>query len=436
MYQIISYILNGIMMIITATLFSKIILQKKVQVSKNKAIKIIILSSIAIAISTQFLNGVIKTSIHYFIYFITIKKIYNIDYWKAALLSIIYLIILMITESLFIIILLFVIKMSRNNFYTYLPLSPLPNATICIGSILISNFIKKFLRNLLNYKLDNNKKIIILLSTTSLCTFYCFYEAFTNVKIDKDFYINVGIIIVFLIVLFNLVKQLIINSKKTMEYDKLLEFMKNYEEDIENERILRHETKNQLLTIKAKIYDKEKDKDVIKYIDSILDEKIEVSQEHYAKFQYLPANGLKALFYFKTSEAEKKKIKVSINISKRVENSILYNLNTKEFKQLGRLLGIYLDNAIEASEESKEKVIGIEIYLIKENIEIIISNSYEQKEKISINGKSSKGKKRGHGLILANNIINSSSNLEVEKTITEKLYIQKLIIKDNYINKK
>lgn len=431
MYQIISYILSGVMMTITPILFVKIVLKKKLQVPKIEAIAIILIFLILYMFSQYLLVGMIKTIFNCTFHIILIKKLYNIDYWKTIMIIVIYSFLIIIVDALELLSVIYVLNIDKTICYKYIAGSLISNTIVCTVLLLLTIISKKFIRKILNYKLDSNKKLVILLGITLLCILYCFYEAFTNVKIDKDFYINTGIIIVFLMVLFNLAKQLIINSKKTMEYDKLLEFMKNYEEDIENERILRHETKNQLLTIKAKIYDKEKDKDVIKYIDSILDEKIEVSQEHYAKFQYLPANGLKALFYFKTSEAEKKKIKVSINISKRVENSILYNLNTKEFKQLGRLLGIYLDNAIEASEESKEKVIGIEIYLIKENIEIIISNSYEQKEKISINGKSSKGRKRGHGLILANNIINSSNNLEVEKTITEKLYIQKLIIKDN-----
>ena len=208
--------------------------------------------------------------------------------------------------------------------------------------------------------------------------------------------------------------------------------MKIYEKEIELQRTQRHETKNQLLTIKAKIYDKEDKESIVGYIDNILDEKIVVSQEHYAKFQYLPANGIKALFYFKTSEAERKGVKVSINISKRLENSILYNLNATEFNQLGKLIGIYIDNAIEASSTSQKKELGIEIYLISNNVEIIITNSYDDNKKvISNNGKSTKGKNRGHGLLLAKNIIEFSDRFACEKTITNKIYTRKLIIHNN-----
>ena len=41
--------------------------------------------------------------------------------------------------------------------------------------------------------------------------------------------------------------------------------MKEYEAEIEKQRILRHETKNQLLTIKSKIVDKNDEKQTIEY---------------------------------------------------------------------------------------------------------------------------------------------------------------------------
>lgn len=435
MLEIISYIASGLIMTLTPILFVKIILSKNIQVSKLKAIIIIIIFLISYMLSQTYLTGVIKTVSNCIFHVILIKKLYNTNYWKTTLLVIIYVLMLMIFDGLSILSSIYVFNIDPSLFYNNYAGGLALNSIICMIVLIITLFTKQRIKRILNYKLDSNKRLIILLIFTSICMFYSFYLAFSNIKISQDFYINIIIIIVFLIVMFSLIYQLIINSRINLEYDKLLEFMKTYEKEIENQRITRHETKNQLLTIKSKIYDKEKDSKVINYIDSILDEKIEVSQEHYAKFQYLPANGIKALFYFKTGEAEDKGIKVSINISKRVENSLLYTLTTNEFKQLGRLIGIYLDNAIEASKLSKYKVIGIEIYVISDNVEIIISNSYvDNKEKIGTNGKSTKGKNRGHGLLLAKSILNSTNKFESNKTITDKLYIQKLIIKKSTHN--
>ena len=60
----------------------------------------------------------------------------------------------------------------------------------------------------------------------------------------------------------------------------------------------------------------------------------------------------------------------------------LNKLETKDFKDLIRIVGVYLDNAIEASAESNDKKLGIEIYLAKEDIDIIISNTFNNNIKI------------------------------------------------------
>ena len=38
------------------------------------------------------------------------------------------------------------------------------------------------------------------------------------------------------------------------------------------------------------------------------------------------------------------RLKVSINISKQIENSFLKDIETKDFKDLARIVGVYLDN--------------------------------------------------------------------------------------------
>ena len=80
---------------------------------------------------------------------------------------------------------------------------------------------------------------------------------------------------------------------------------------------------------------------------------------------------------------ENQKLKEEIKILKAYneqiqnENSYLGDMKTKDFKDLTRIIGVYLDNAIEAASTSKDKKLGIEIYEVKGIIEIIISNTYD-----------------------------------------------------------
>ena len=82
--------------------------------------------------------------------------------------------------------------------------------------------------------------------------------------------------------------------------------MVTYENEIEKQRILRHEVKNEFRTIRAKICDNQENKEIIEYIDEIVKDKYKVKQEEYAKFGYLQPNGIKGLCYFK---CKKQKIK-------------------------------------------------------------------------------------------------------------------------------
>ena len=84
------------------------------------------------------------------------------------------------------------------------------------------------------------------------------------------------------------------------------------------------------------------------------------------------------------------------------------------------------------AKKSKDKRIGFESYLVKNECQIIISNSYCESININKIGKekfSTKGKNRGHGLLLEKHIINKSKCLDVKTSVTDKLFIQTIIIK-------
>ena len=146
----------------------------------------------------------------------------------------------------------------------------------------------------------------------------------------------------------------------------------------------------------------------------------------------MPANGIKGFFYYKANEAENNGINLSINVSPKVENTFIGDLDTNDFKQLGILLGVYLDNAIEASKNSKDKKMAIEIYKTGEDIEIIISNTYEGKidtESIGKTKYTTKGKNHGYGLMLVSKILEESKRFEAQRIVTDVVYSQKLKIK-------
>lgn len=385
----------------------------------------------------KYTTGTIKTIITCLLYSSLFFSIFKIKLSKSIFTSIVYIILLVIPDLLTLGGAIYIFDVSKEFCYESLSGSIISNFSVLGIMIILTVSIRKPLKKLINYNLSTNKKIIVMSSITLVMLAIFFYNLIKTFEFNNNIITYLVIIVMLICILLYLFKQKIENEKISKKYDELLDVMKSYESDIEEQRTLRHETKNEFATIKCKLQDKENNKTIIEYIDSVIGEKEKAGSTKYSKFKYLPSNGLKGFFYYKFIEAEKKGINVSINISKQIENLFLKDIETKDFKDLARIIGVYLDNAIEASSTSEDKKLGIEMYLIKEKIEIIITNTFNNEinlDKIGKESFSTKGKHRGHGLLLVNKILSENNKFEAKNEIRGNIYIQSLKIKDNKKN--
>ena len=436
MSEIINGLISSSIQTVSVFFFGLFILKEKRTKKNNKTYNMIALMVSVIAHTLIFilLDGLPKTISLCILFMITFKVIFNISYIKSLVGSIIYTIILIIPDLMVLGIITGIFNISKEYYYATIAGSIFGNVLVTLTMIIIVFLFRKLLRRFLNYNFSTNKKIIIVAFFTLISLTIFFYSLINTFEFSNNIAGYLIVIITLILILFYLFRQKIENEIISKKYDDLLNIMKNYESDIEEQRTMIHETRNELMTIKSKISDKEKETSIIKYIDSILGDKVSSKMSKYSKFMYLPSNGIKGFFYYKFMEAEKRGIKVSVNISKKIENSFLSELETKDFKDLVRIIGVYLDNAIEASSESTDKKLGIEIYLAKEDIDIIISNTFSNKiktDKLGIERFTTKGKKHGYGLLLVKHILGSNSMFDSQNEIIKNLYIQKLKIKEN-----
>ena len=376
-------------------------------------------------------DGTVKTVLLCILFMGTYKCFCNITIGKAIISSIIFYILLLIPDLLFLTCAVYIFNITKEQIYNTFAGSVIGNIIVSLLMILLTYILRKPLKKIANINISTNKKIIFTSIITFIFIAIFFYKFAIGYRLNQNVIVYIISMLAFSTVLFSLLKQKLDNDKIAKKYDNLLDIMKNYESDIEEQRTLIHETRNELTTIRCKIKDKEKESEIIEYIDSIMGDKVSSNMSRFSKFKYLPSNGLKGFFYYKFTEAERKGINVSVNISKQIENSFLGRLDTKNFKDLARMIGVYVDNAIEASSVSTEKKLGIEIYLINDSIDIIISNTYINaidEEKVGKERYSTKGKNRGHGLLLVKRILNDNKIITSKNEITDKLYIQKIRI--------
>ena len=139
-------------------------------------------------------------------------------------------------------------------------------------------------------------------------------------------------------------------------------------------------------------------------------------------------DGIYNLLTKKYHEADSKDIKVTI--------TFLLDLSTLNMKiyEFARILGILLDNAIEASSECEEKIINIDFRNDPKNSRQIIKieNTYKNKDidtdKIFEKGVSEKENHTGLGLWEVRKLIKKNNNINLFTSKNEKFFVQQLEI--------
>ena len=198
------------------------------------------------------------------------------------------------------------------------------------------------------------------------------------------------------------------------------------EESLDNEQMNIHEYKNQLSVIRSMTNNK-KIKD---YIDSLVDECPDDAKWN-TELKNLPKCGLKGLLHYKLACAAKKNLNVLITVSPDTA-SVIKGLSLEEMKQLLRLVGIYMDNAMDAALDTEKKNVALEIYKIKDTVNIVISNSANIDEsKVKMIGKkgfTSKGKGHGRGTYLAKKMLVHNKKFSASNSVVKDYYIERIII--------
>lgn len=195
----------------------------------------------------------------------------------------------------------------------------------------------------------------------------------------------------------------------------------------DNVRGFKHDFDNIVTIIGG--YIKTNDMDGLKsYYSQLEDDCQKVNNLYILNPSIVNNDGVYNLITKKYNEAESKGIKVNI--------SFLLDLSTLNMKiyEFSRILGILLDNAIEASSNSEEKVINLTFRNDTKNKRqlIIIENSYSNKnvntDKIFEKGITEKENHNGLGLWEVRKIISKNNQVNLYTTNDEKLFTQQLEI--------
>ena len=401
--------------------------------SNSSKLIVILLTALSVTLISQFFPNPIKL-IMTLLLLIAVNYFFVNQQLKFSLISVtMSQLILAISEFSFVIICSFIFG---DEIYNLL-FEPIPYILLNIYIIVISFVIsqRKFVYKLFKIFYNNTKTLenimypLIIIFTLVIAT----VESHMHLPLPLVLITNIIMAIIFISIIITSKKLEIRYEKINSKYENSISSLKEYEVMIDKFRVDTHENKNEFLTIRNMIKDNNDKETIIKYIDKLVDNKIKDNDKIMKKTAKIPEGGLRATIYSKLCLMDKLKIKYNLNVSREVRTTDLINLDEDLVLKICKILGVFLDNAIEAVKGLKKKEISIEMYTIEDSLCIDITNNFKgnlELDKITNMKYTTKGDGHGYGLTLVDNILSEEQGrLENEKSINRDTFTQILKIK-------
>ena len=404
-----------------------------VNFSKNKPTKKSLLIFLLIMLPfftlvNMFFDGGIKILL--VVGLITIALYFSVFYKRildAIYYAIVYEVLAFIFEIILSVIFVTTSNLNLNENYTTLMLifSILNSLSIFLTSIIkiFSNKIYNLRKKMLNKKSEIVYVIVILIIMMLMIIYN--YEKYRK---DSFFYVNAGMIIFVFITLIYIIYRDFQDEYLVNKNNEMMQYLCKYEKIINDQGKKNHEYNNQLMVIKGYMNNPKK---LEEYLSLIIEEHKCGQNYTIRQLSYFPDGGIKGLIYDKLSRMKENNIKSYLYIDKKAKNVFEDKFDIKTYQDITKLLGVFLDNAIDATIKSDKREVELEIKVDNECSIITISNSYDNSidtTKIGKKGFSTKGTGHGYGLSIVKDISKHNKNIEIFNDIDEKLFKQIIIV--------
>lgn len=393
-------------------------------------IVLFLITAVIIIISNTFFPITLKVTISILILLINYKIIFKENLISTLFKTFIIYITLLLCDFLVSTIFLFfpissVVELGKITIIR--DLCTILDSLLLLLVFLTKSFVR-FINKLLSYITDKQNVIILILAFSAF-VLYIILGFLSAVSFSLTIYLISLLLVIFLLFLVSiLIVQYFKNKTSKKEQESLLTLMNEYEKLLDNERENRHEMLNNLVILKS--YKNKKGKEYERILDEIISIYEGNKSQIYTKLYKLPS-GVKGIIYYKMSQIKSHGIELNLVISNDVKDRF-ENIIQKEYYKVCKILGILIDNAIEAASVTEEKSLLIDIYY-DDDLIIYIENSFKEIgniEEIYKKGYSSKGKNRGLGLYIVSKIIKECDVLELEQYVDNNKFVSVLKVKN------
>ena len=255
-----------------------------------------------------------------------------------------------------------------------------------------------------------------LLTLTTIWIIDCFHQDNASVS---TFILAVTILIFLSLLIAILIYQYF--KRKTAEDEKqqLQELMHEYENVLNQTSENRHEMLNDLLILRS-IADKNSS-EFTRTLDGIIRQYDTKKFKKYTSLAKLPT-GVKGMIYYKIAFINENEINFDTVVN-GVDYAKFEAMDKELYYKVCKILGILMDNAIDACVDSDKKKLVVSVYTENEDLCVEIDNSYSgivDTNGIKKKGYTTKGKNHGYGLTILNRIVDETKELEFEQSINDK----------------
>ena len=314
--------------------------------------------------------------------------------------------------------------------YSNLPFSLLISSIlnsllVCFASRI--KFVYENIRKLSeNIKKNNKDWIYIILVMVLMVLLMTFNRYKMNSSIEYYIYIVILIFVVvsFVYVIYNKFQRQAMEEK----YNESMEYVLRYEKIINEQGKKNHEYNNQLMVIKGYANNPER---LTEYLEEVIGDHRTGQNYTVKQLGFLPDGGVKGLLYHKLSKMEDNNIKYYLYVDQNIKDKDIESFDLKTYRDLTKLLGVFLDNAIDAALKSEEKEIEVELKDKDDCLLVIISNTYDKNIDINKVGKSgftTKGTGHGFGLSIVKDIARTNPEIETFSSKEQDKFIQTAMV--------
>lgn len=249
-----------------------------------------------------------------------------------------------------------------------------------------------------------------------------------NLKSSVEFYINIFITIFMFISIIYVVYNKIQKKAFENKYNEVMEYVTRYEKIINEQGKKNHEYNNQLMVLKGYLDKPDRLKD---YLELIIGEHKTGQNYTVKQLGFLPDGGIKGLLYHKLSKMEEEGIKPYLYVDQSMQELSEDIFDIKTCQDITKILGVFIDNAIDASSKAEQKEVEIDFKVQKDCLIISVANTYDNKtdvNKIGKKGYSTKGAGHEFGLSIVKDISKNNPNIESFSDISDNKFKQTVLI--------